>query len=130
MLNIDFADLFLDYAGIDRDELGGQGRSFRGVLEEKEGAKGYDYVYYRYYDYPSEHNVYPHYGVRGRRYKLIRFENPKGKRALGDVYWELYDLKEDPCEMRNLYGESGMEEITARLIEKLAELRERYQDME
>ncbi len=130
VLNIDFADLFLDYAGIDRDELGGQGRSFRGVLEEKEGAKGYDYVYYRYYDYPSEHNVYPHYGVRGRRYKLIRFENPKGKRALGDVYWELYDLKEDPCEMRNLYGESGMEEITARLIEKLAELRERYQDME
>lgn len=130
VLNIDFAATFLDYAGIDPAELEGQGRSFRPILDGEADAKGYEYVYYRYYDYPAIHNVYPHYGVRGRRYKLIRFENPEGLRDLGDVYWELYDLEDDPSEMRNRYGEPEMQAITETLKEKLAELRETYQDLD
>ena len=59
----------------------------QGHREGKEGAKGYDAIYYRYWDYPSEHNVYPHFAL-GRGPMLIRFEDPTVTE--GDkVYWEL-----------------------------------------
>lgn len=38
-----------------------------------------------------------HYGVRNDRWKLIHFYNDIDQ-------WELYDLQEDPHELRNLYG--------------------------
>lgn len=62
-----------------------------------------------------------HYGVRTDRYKLIHFYN--------DIdTWELYDLQEDPSEMKNLYGQPGYEEITRQLEKKLVELQQQYQD--
>lgn len=128
ILNIDFASLFLDYAGIDPSELNGQGKSFRPIVEGHEDAKGYDHVYYRYYDYPSEHNVYPHYGIRGRRWKLIYFENPENKRGIGQYYWELYDLENDPQEMNNLYGQPGTEEVVEKLRTEMARLRDQYEE--
>ena len=42
--------------------------------------------------------------------------------------WELYDLQEDPSEMKNLYGQPGYEEITRQLEKKLVELQQQYQD--
>ncbi len=127
VLNIDFAYLFMDYAGIDPITLGGQGRSFRGIVEDT-GQTGYEYIYYRYYDWPGEHNVYPHYGVRGRQHKLIRFEN---KSDIGDpIYWELYDLKADPHELNNLYGTAGTEDLTKQLKIELQRLREYYEDLD
>ena len=43
-----------------------------------------------------------------------------------DDKWELYDLKEDPAEMHNLYGEKGMEKVAAELKAELARLQEEY----
>lgn len=34
-------------------------------------------------------------------------------------YYELYDLKSDPTEIHNIYGQKGYEKITAKLIKKL-----------
>ncbi len=127
VLNIDFAPTFLDYAGIDVSELNPQGRSFRDVIEQRPGARGYDSVYYRYWDYPSEHNVYPHMGVRTNKYKLIFFEYRESEEER-DFYWELYDVQEDPNELNNLYGQPGYEKITENLIEELKHLQEVYQD--
>ena len=51
--------------------------------------------------------VQPHYGIRTDRYKLIHFYYSMDE-------WELYDLKNDPSEMNNIYSEASPE-----LIEKL-----------
>jgi arylsulfatase A-like enzyme len=62
-----------------------------------------------------------HYGVRDGRYKLIHFYN--------DIdTWELYDLKNDPNELNNLYGKPGTERVTKRMMQKLAALQEQYND--
>lgn len=58
-------------------------------------------LYYHFYEYPAEHAVKRHYGVRTDRYKLIHFYNDI------DV-WELYDLQNDPMEMHNIYNEPAM----------------------
>ena len=78
-------------------------------------------LYYHYYEYPAEHNVRRHYGVRNERYKLIHFYN--------DVdAWELYDLKTDPTEMHNLYGRPGMEKVTREMKKELLRLQVQYDD--
>lgn len=72
-------------------------------------------LYYHYYEYPAEHSVKRHYGVRDDRYKLIHFYNDI------DV-WELYDLQEDPHEMNNLYGKPSYEAVTKRMRDELYKL--------
>ena len=62
-----------------------------------------------------------HYGVRDDRYKLIHFYDDIDQ-------WELYDLQTDPTEMHNLYGQSGYEEVTQRMMTKLKELQRQYDD--
>ena len=69
-------------------------------------------LYYHFYEYPAEHSVKRHYGVRTERYKLIHFYNDIDK-------WELFDLQEDPMEMNNLYGKTGYENITHQLERSL-----------
>ena len=59
-----------------------------------------------------------HYGIRTERYKLIHFYNDVDE-------WELYDLQEDPNELRNRYDDPAYaavrEEMHARLKELQAE---------
>ncbi|MDY4785876.1 MAG: DUF4976 domain-containing protein, partial [Bacteroidaceae bacterium] len=70
-------------------------------------------------EYPAEHMVKRHYGIRTKRYKLIHFYN--------DIdTWELYDLKKDPSEMHNLYGQPGYEKITTQLHQQLEDLQKQY----
>jgi hypothetical protein len=40
----------------------------------------------------------------------------------------LYDLKEDPTEMHNLYGQPGYEKITEDLKAELVKLQTQYKD--
>ena len=117
--NLDFAPTFLDYAGVDiPDDI--QGESFRRVVSGK--TDNYrDHAYYTYYEYPAEHSVMRHYGIRTDRYKLIHFYHDKD-------YWELYDLDEDPTEMNNVYGQPGYTVVQAALHKKLIEVRESYGD--
>ena len=119
--NIDFAPTMLELAGLEVP-TDMQGVSLLPLLEEKQEPKDWrKSLYYHYYEYPGEHAVKRHYGVKTDRYKLIHFYDDI------DV-WELYDLETDPAEMHNLYGGEGYEEITSGLHEELKRLQEQYDD--
>lgn len=45
-------------------------------------------------------------------------------------FWELYDLKKDPNELHNLYGQTGYESLTADLKAKLRVQIQSYKDNE
>ena len=78
-------------------------------------------LYYHFYEYPAEHMVKRHYGVRTDRYKLIHFYN--------DIdTWELYDLQADPHEMHNLYGQKEYEAVVDELKAEMLKLQEQYDD--
>ena len=118
--NIDYAPTFLDLAGakIPSDI---QGVSLLPLLEGKHPRNWRKSLYYHYYEYPAEHAVKRHYGVRNHRYKLIHFYNDIDE-------WELYDLREDPHEMHNIYRKPGTERITKKMMKELRRLQEQYDD--
>ena len=68
---INYAPTFLDYASVNIPKEV-QGESFR-KLVKGETKEWRDAIYYTYYEYPGEHNVARHNGVRTERYKLIHF---------------------------------------------------------
>lgn len=118
--NIDYAPTFLEIAGVEIPE-DMQGKSLLPLLKDETPANWRDALYYHYYEYPAEHAVKRHYGVRDGRYKLIHFYNDIDK-------WELFDLEKDPTEMHNLYDQPGMEKVTEEMMKKLAKLQEEYDD--
>ena len=117
--NIDYAPTFLDLAGIKVPEAM-QGRTLFPLLES-EDAKWRDAIYYHYYEFPNEHMVKKHYGVRTKRYKLIHFYDDIDQ-------WELYDLVNDPDEMNNIYNNLDNKMLIAGLKIKLQELQVQYDD--
>jgi arylsulfatase A-like enzyme len=64
--------------------------------------------------------VQPHYGVRTERYKLIYFNRIN--------QWELFDLKNDPQELKNIYHDSQYAARVAELKSDLARLRKELDD--
>jgi len=116
--NIDYAPTILDLAGVDvPSDI--QGVSFLPLLKGKKKRDWRKSLYYHYYEYPAEHSVCKHYGVRTKRYTLIHFYD--------DIdTWELYDLKKDPTQMHNIYGQPGTEKITKKLMKELRRLEEQY----
>jgi N-acetylglucosamine-6-sulfatase len=113
--NIDYAPTFMEVAAGDvPDEV--QGLSFLPVLKgEKKKLRGS--IYYAYYEL-GEHNVPQHFGVRTERYKLIHF-------PLTDE-WNMFDLKEDPKEMRSVYGDAKYADIQKELHAEYKRVREYY----
>ena len=121
VLNLDFAPTFLDYAGVDIPEEM-QGASMRDILNGQEPEEWRQEMYYHYYEYPrSDHHVKRHYGIRTHRYKLIHYYYDIDE-------WELFDLKEDPHELMNLYHQAEYADIVSGLKLKLKELRQKYKD--
>jgi len=117
--NLDFAPTFLDYAGaVIPEDI--QGESFRKVVSG-ETDKWRDAIYYTYYEYPGEHNVQRHHGVRTDRYKLIHFYYDSDT-------WELYDLEKDPSEMNNVYDDPAYANVREEMHAKLVEVRAKYGD--
>jgi arylsulfatase A-like enzyme len=118
VMNVDFAPTLLDMAGLEIPAQM-QGKSFKGAFEGDDKNKRKS-VYYHYYEYPIWHKVQPHYGVKTDRYKLMHFYYSMDE-------WELYDLKTDPNEMRNIYAEAPAELIES-LKKELQALRKEYKD--
>jgi arylsulfatase A-like enzyme len=118
-LNVDFAETFLDAAGLAVPN-GMQGRSLVPVLRGRVPADWRTSMYYRYYHDPGDHNTRAHYGVRTMTHKLIYFWKKD--------QWELYDLVNDPLEMSNIYGQAGQEQLTARLKAELLRLKQAVRD--
>ncbi len=108
--NVDFAPTFLQLAGLPVPAAM-QGKSFDHLFSNP-AAQFRDAVYYHYYEYPGEHSVMKHFGIRTDRYKLIRFYGEQN-------FWELYDLKNDPNENTNIYTKKGKEQLIAELKKKL-----------
>lgn len=118
--NIDYAPTFMELAGLPVPE-DMQGQSLVPLLKGENPEDWRPTLYYHFHEYPAEHAVKRHYGVRDDRYKLIHFYNDI------DV-WELYDLQEDPNEMHNIYGKPGTEEVTKTMMQKLKAAQEQYDD--
>lgn len=118
--NIDYAPTFLDIAGVEiPSDM--HGESLYPLLKGEHPDVWRDALYYHFYEYPAEHMVKRHYGIRTDRYKLIHFYN--------DIdHWELFDLQNDPYELDNLYGRSGYEQLTAELKTRMRQLQEQYGD--
>jgi arylsulfatase A-like enzyme len=120
VVNLDFGPTFVDLAGVAiPDDM--QGRSLRPLLQGKTASDWRSAMYYHYYEYPAVHSVKRHYGVRTRRYKLIRFYNDIDQ-------WELYDLEKDPHEMKNVAEDSAYADTVKELKAELKRLREMYRD--
>ena len=116
--NIDLAPTFLEMAGVTPPEEM-QGVSMVPLLRGIKPGKWRDALYYQYYEYPAEHAVRKHYGIRTGRYKLIHFYDDIDQ-------WELYDLTTDPHEMHNLIDDPGYDAVEKKLRRKLNGLRKEY----
>ncbi|MHC4313792.1 MAG: sulfatase/phosphatase domain-containing protein, partial [Planctomycetota bacterium] len=120
VLNLDFGPTFLDFAGVAKPP-DMQGRSIRRILRRKTPKDWRTSMYYRYYEYPAVHSVKRHYGVRTQRYKLIHFYHDIDE-------WELYDLKKDPREMKNVFNDPAYKGTVKKLKTELQRLRQKYKD--
>ncbi len=127
--NIDYAPTFLELAGAPiPDDI--QGVSLLPLLKGEHPKNWRQSLYYHYYEYPAEHSVRRHYGVRtADGWKLVHFYPSDGERPQQMVdQWEMYDLNSDPREMHNIYGQKGMEKQTKRLQKELVKLQKQYDD--
>lgn len=117
--NLDFAQTFLDMAGIPAP-ADMQGKSLVPFLKGEEPEIWRENIYYHYYAYPDWHMVKPHYGIRSERYKLIHYYTIDE--------WELFDLQEDPDEMMSVYDSPEYQKIRSLMYEKLQEISIQYGD--
>ena len=127
VLNLDYAQTFLDYAGISAPS-DMQGRSLKPLMDGNKDVNWRDSIYYHYYEYGGPHYVRPHYGVRTQRYKLIYYYEFSSGSNDFPPEWELFDLEEDPHEMYSVYGEPEYTDIQASLKKELKRLRRVYDD--
>lgn len=120
--NIDYAPTFLEMAGVSVP-ADIQGMSLVPLLKGKKSPKKWrDAIYYHYHEYPAEHTVRRHYGMRTDRYKLVHYYGH-------DINtWELFDLKTDPQELHNIYGKPGNEKLQQKLHRQLEDLQIQYDD--
>lgn len=114
--NVDFARSLLSAADAPaHDRM--QGRNFWPDLIGAESEPPADGMYYRYWEHDdANHQAPAHYGYRTDRWKLIYFYNdglgiPGSSSMTYPPEWELYDLAEDPEELRNVADDPGYREI-------------------
>jgi arylsulfatase A-like enzyme len=146
--NVDFAPTFLDAAGV---EVPGrmQGSSFGTILRGTTPPGWQTSMYYRYWMHLAHHYVCSHYGVRTKRHKLIYYyadgcgqRGTPGQEAYGVLSrargadedeqpareWELFDLDEDPHELRNVYHDPAYAEAVRELNGELDRLQRQVGD--
>lgn len=129
ILNLDFAETFLDFAGapIPNDM---QGKSIRPLLRGRSPEDWRTSMYYHY----TDGGIPDHYGIRTNRYKLIFFYGLEWEWETGEVRevstpaWELFDLKKDPQEMNSVYNNPAYANIVKDLKTQLRQLKEKLED--
>ena len=126
ILNVDFAPLFLELAGVPVPDYM-QGHSIRPLLQQNTPDDWRDAMYYRYWMHRTHHNVYAHYGIRTERYKLIYYYAD----AMGttgsikgsfEPEWELFDLEKDPYELNSVYNNPDYADIVKDLTGRLHQM--------
>ncbi|APW60917.1 sulfatase [Paludisphaera borealis] len=113
---IDLAPTLLEAAGV-AAPADVQGKSLVPILRGEAPTDWRKSFYYEYFEYPEPHHVRPHHGVVTDRYKLVRFSTP-------DLdAWELFDLQNDPRELRNVYDDPANSGVVTELKRELERLR-------
>ena len=114
--NLDFAQTFLDLAQTKADSKM-QGTSLVPLFKGDRPSDWRKSLYYHYHE-GGGHGVARHEGVKTLRHKLIHFYD-KGE-------WELFDLKNDPDEMKSVYGNPEYSKVQTRLLKELDRLKKEY----
>jgi len=113
VLNIDFASTLAALAGV-KPRLPQDGRSLVPLLRGRSPRWRHDFVA----EYLGASQLYvggppPFQALRGRRWVWIEYRNG---------WRELYDLRRDPYELRNIAGTAGRASLEARLTRRLQRL--------
>jgi arylsulfatase A-like enzyme len=132
ILNIDFAALIADYAGVEKPEYI-QGQSFRENLKGNTPKDWRKQMYYRYWLHHPDRPA--HFGVRNDRYKLAFFYGQDlgmhgTSKETTEPVWEFFDLQKDPKEIHNAYGEAEYASIISEMKNSILEERIKYQDLD
>lgn len=132
MANIDIAPTLIDYAGAKLPEAM-QGVSARNILKG-----GHDIIhegiYFRYWMHLAHRHDNPaHYGVVTKDYKLIFYygmplDSTGALKTITPGGFELYDLKKDPLELKNVYDDPAYKDMREEAKELLVSLKEKYGD--
>ncbi|MBA7523756.1 N-acetylglucosamine-6-O-sulfatase [subsurface metagenome] len=144
--NTDFAPTIIDLAGGTVPNYM-QGLSFEEILKTGSEPENWrDATYYRYWMHMAHRHANPgHFGIRTKDFKLIFFYgvdyinrddkpidfsvNPASRADFQTpAGWELYNVKNDPFEMNNIYGKPEYDSITAELKNKLISTREELKE--
>src|SRR6056297_516235 len=91
------------------------------LLADEKNMEWRNGIYYHYYEFPNEHMVKRHYGIRTDRYKLIHIYNEIDE-------WEFFDLETDPDEMDNIIDSDEHAALIDSLKNEHAKLQEKYND--
>lgn len=128
--NIDFAPTVVDLANQKvPDDM--QGASLKPFLM---GASDLDWrsgIYYRYWQHILHRDVAAHYGIRTSDHKLIFYHGLSlghTDKSSTPPEWELFDLRQDPAEMINVYGDPAYQDVVNSLKADLHNLRVQYDD--
>jgi len=125
--NTDLAPTLLELAGVTPPAFM-QGRSVVPLLKGESVTDWRQATYYRYWMNYAHHDVPAHYGIRTKEFKLIFFyglplDAPGAKSAETTPGWELYDLRNDLHEMRNVAEDSQYRDTFERLRKELVRIK-------
>lgn len=112
ILNVDLAPTLLEMAGLAVPSAM-EGTSLVPLLRDRGAAGRRAWMYEYFKDFP--YNTPEHQAVRTRRHKFIQFQGGRPE--------ELYDLAQDPREMKNLIGTEQGVQLRPELAAMLEELR-------
>lgn len=132
--NLDFAPTLLELIGVPIPDYM-QGRSLVPILGGETPGDWREVTYYRYWMNMVHHDVPAHYGIRTKDYKLIFFyalplDVAVARPRVTQPGWELYDLRLDPEELRNVYDDPRYQDVVKRLKRELLAEKERVGDLD